>query len=62
MLYFNNSVDWLQAKTLFDLHSVKEPGGKPGYIRHGIGRVINGAAALNRILHAGEILKAEAEQ
>ena len=53
VLYFNNSVDWLQAKTLFDLHSVKEPSSKPGYERHGIGRVINGAAALNRILHAG---------
>ena len=59
VLYFNNSVDWLQAKTLFDLHSVKEPGSKPGYDRHGIGRVINGAAALNRILHAGEILNPE---
>lgn len=59
VLYFNNSVDWLQAQTLFDLHSVKEPGSKPGYVRHGIGRVINGAAALNRILHAGEILNPE---
>lgn len=62
VLYFNNSVDWLQAKTLFDLHSAKEPGGKPGYVRHGIGRVINGAAALNRILHAGEILNPEGQQ
>jgi len=62
VLYFNNSVDWLQAKTLFDLHSVKEPGSKPGYERHGIGRVINGAAALNRILHAGEILNPEGQQ
>lgn len=62
VLFFNNSVDWLQAQTLFDLHSVKEPGSKPGYVRHGIGRVINGAAALNRILHAGEIFKAEGAQ
>jgi len=62
VLYFNNSVDWLQAKTLFDLHSVKEPGSKPGYERHGIGRVINGAAALNRILHASEILNPEGQQ
>ncbi|MBO4633539.1 MAG: hypothetical protein J5858_16610 [Lentisphaeria bacterium] len=54
VLYFNNSVDWLQAQTLFNLQSVKEPGAKPGYVHRGIGRVINGAAALNRILHAGE--------
>lgn len=62
VLYFNNSVDWLQAQTLFDLHSVQEPGGKPGYVHRGIGRVINGAAALNRILHAGENLNPEVRQ
>lgn len=53
VLYFNNSVDWLQAQTIFNLHSVKEPGAKPGYVHRGIGRVINGAAALNLLLGAG---------
>ncbi len=62
VLYFINSVDWLQAQTLFNLHSVKEPGSKPGYTRHGTGRVINGAIALNRILHAGENNTAEVSE
>ena len=50
VLYFDNNVDWLQAQTLFRLQTVKEPGSKPGYKRFGIGRVINGAKALNLIL------------
>lgn len=50
VLYFDNNVDWLQAQTLFDLRTVKESGSKPGYTRFGVGRVINGAKALNLIL------------
>lgn len=50
MLYFDNNVDWLQAQTIFELRTVKESGSKPGYTRFGIGRVINGARALNLIL------------
>ena len=50
VLYFDNNVDWLQAQTIFELRTVKESGSKPGYTRFGIGRVINGAKALNLIL------------
>ena len=50
VLYFDNNVDWLQAQTIFELRTVKESGSKPGYTRFGIGRVINGARALNLIL------------
>lgn len=50
VLYFTNEVDWLQAQTLFQLQTVKERGSKPGYMRMGVGRVLNGAQALNSIL------------
>lgn len=50
VLYFTNEVDWLQAQTLFQLQTVRERGSKPGYMRMGVGRVLNGAQALNSIL------------
>ena len=50
VLYFDNDVDWLQALTLFDIHTVKDSSALPGYERRGIGRVIRGADAINRIL------------
>ena len=50
VLYFTNDVDWLQAQTLFQIHTVQEQSSKPGYNRFGVGRVINGAQALNAIL------------
>ena len=50
VLFFDNDVDWLQALTLFDLHTVKDSSARPGYERRGIGRVIRGADAINRIL------------
>ena len=52
VLFFDNDVDWLQALTLFDLHTVKDSSARPGYERRGIGRVIRGADAINRILGA----------
>lgn len=55
VLYFDNNVDWLQAQTIFELRTVKESGSKPGYSRFGIGRVINGARALNLILGAKDL-------
>lgn len=57
VLYFDNDVDWLQAKTLFDIQPVKAfstrrdgttDNGK--FTRSGVGRVIKGAEALNKIL------------
>lgn len=50
VLFFDNDVDWLQALTLFDLHTVKDSSARPGYERRGVGRVIRGADAINRIL------------
>lgn len=49
VLYFDNDVDWLSAKTHFKLRSVhsKRCNGKPW--SQGIGRVIDGAKYLRRI-------------
>lgn len=54
VLYFDNEVDWLQAESLFDIKKVKgsmtKKGGKDSKITNiGIGRVINGAKAINKI-------------
>lgn len=58
VLYFTNEVDYLQAQTLFHMQTVKDRNSKPGYIRMGIGRVINGAMAINSLLEK-QILHAE---
>ena len=56
VLYFDNEVDWLQAETLFDIKPVKcGSTRKDGKIsknmeRVGIGRVLKGAEAINKIL------------
>lgn len=50
VLFFNNSVDWLQALSLFDLEPVKALDSKEGYKKVGTGRVINGADALQKIM------------
>lgn len=50
VLYFENDIDWLQALTLFELKTVKALDSKPGYEKMGIGRVLDGAEALNSIL------------
>ena len=52
VLTFQNDIDWLQAQTIFDLKTVKALSSKPGYEKKGIGRVIDGAMAINRILGA----------
>jgi hypothetical protein len=52
VLTFDNDIDWLQAQTLFNLKTVKALSSKPGYEKKGIGRVINGAEAINRLLGA----------
>ena len=53
VLYFDNEIDWLQAKTLFDIKQGKEYSTrKDGIIKKdkkGIGRVLNGAKALNKL-------------
>ncbi|MBK1835026.1 ParB/Srx family N-terminal domain-containing protein [Roseibacillus ishigakijimensis] len=49
VLVFDNDVDWLQAQTHFELQPVmnRRQNGKPH--TRGVGRVVNGAAYLNRI-------------
>lgn len=49
VLFFDNEVDWLQAITLFDLRTVRDSCARPGYERRGVGRVIRGSEAINRI-------------
>ena len=49
-LRFDNDVDWLQAQTLFQLETVQALDSKPGFQKKGIGRVLDGAQALSRIL------------
>lgn len=52
VLYFDNDVDWLQALTLFELKTVKALDSKPGFEKAGIGRVVDGAKAIERIMGA----------
>lgn len=52
VLYFDNDIDWLQALSLFDLKTVKALDSKPGYEKMGIGRVLNGAEALEKLREA----------
>lgn len=49
VLYFDNSVDWLQAQTVFDIKPVKSLDSKKGFEKIGVGRVINGAKALHNL-------------
>ena len=55
VLYFDNEVDWLQAEGLFDIKPVKayptaRSGNKESFgIKYGVGRVLNGAKALEKI-------------
>ena len=48
VLYFDNEIDWIQAETLFDIKTVKAK--NEGREMKGVGRVLNGARALNHIL------------
>lgn len=62
VLYFDNTVDWLQAQSLFDIKpvrclSTRKDGklkGKGFADKVGIGRVINGAKTINKILERDE--------
>ena len=56
VLYFDNDVDWQQAKTVFGLKTVKALDSKPGFERKGIGRVIKGSEAINKLLGMGSML------
>ena len=54
VLFFDNDIDWLQAQTLFQLKQVKDTLEYSKSARIGIGRVINGAEAINRLLEGGK--------
>lgn len=49
VLVFDNDIDWLQALTLFDLETVKALDSKPGYEKKGIGRVLDGPFAIDKL-------------
>jgi len=49
VLYFDNKIDWLQAQTLLGLETVQSLDSRDGFKRQGIGRVLRGPEALNRI-------------
>lgn len=50
VLFFDDSVDWLQAQSLFGLETVDALDSKEGYRRRGVGRVINGTDFMNKLL------------
>lgn len=49
VLYFDNSVDWLQAESLFELKTVQALASKEGFRKMGVGRVLKGSEALERL-------------
>lgn len=53
VLYFDNEIDWLQAQTLLGLKKCKYLGSKKGFVQSGIGRVVKGSVAIERIRNGG---------
>lgn len=49
VLYFDNSVDWLQAQSLFELKNVQALASKENFKKVGVGRVLKGAEALEKV-------------
>jgi len=54
VLFFDNELDWLQAETIFDLKTVKALDSKKNYTKKGVGRVLNGADAIKKIMDKRE--------
>jgi len=50
ILYFDNDVDWMTAKEKLGIKTVKAKDAKPGYVRSGIGRVIDWGKFLERLM------------
>ncbi len=50
VLYFDNDVDWINAKSFFDIKPVHALHSHDGFVKIGLGRVVNGAKAMKRIL------------
>lgn len=53
VLYFDNDIDWQTAEELFELQSVHDLFSRPGYVKKGIGRVLNGSEAIKKIRDKG---------
>lgn len=49
VLFFETDVDWLQLKSILDLDTVKALHSKEGFECKGVGRVVNGPEALQKI-------------
>lgn len=52
VLFFDNSVDWINAQSIFNLKPVKALDSKEWYERVWVGRVINGTDFINKLLEA----------
>lgn len=50
VLFFDNSVDWLQAQTLFGLKSVHALDSREGFEKKGVGRVVNGTEFIQKMM------------
>ena len=50
VLFFDNDVDWINAKSFFDIRPVHALHSHDGFVKVGMGRVVNGAKAMKRIL------------
>lgn len=53
VLFFDNSIDWLQAQSVLGLKTVKALDSKPGFEKSGVGRVINGAKLIQKMAEEG---------
>lgn len=49
VFYFVNKIDWLRAKTIFNLKTVKALDSKDGYKKAGVGRVLAGPKLLKML-------------
>ena len=47
--YFDNTVDWLNLLSILELPSVQAHHSKPGFRVQGIGRVVRGADAIEKL-------------
>lgn len=51
VLYFDNSLDWIQLQTLFPLKTVEALDSKEGFRKMGVGRVIKGSEFLSKVIN-----------
>ena len=54
VLFCDNSVDWLQVESFFDIKTVKSLNSKPGFEQRGVGRVINSTEFFKKLLEKGK--------